>query len=345
MTPMSGEAQSKPDLSKAIKAKLPATLGAQLATLASSPPRGHGWMVETKLDGYRILARVEDGKARLLTRRGHDWTDKMKSLAVAIQNLGIRNGWFDGEIVVMNSLGLPDFNALQNSISNRKNESIVYFMFDAPFYGGFDLRKVPLWSRRAVLQEMLEEQDDHRVRFTESFDAEPAQVLEAARQMGMEGVMVKRLDAPYVSGRTETWLKLKCTLQQELVICGFTSRSGSKQEVGGLLLAYHHKGQLVYAGSVGTGWDSKTGQALLAQLLKLEVGEPPLDPRAVTPDRWSRRAPGSERWVRPELVARVTFTEWTPDGQVRHPSFKGLRQDILAQDVVREALLDVPEQA
>ena len=112
-------------------------------------------MVEMKLDGYRILARVEDGVARLLTRRGHDWTDKMKSLAVAIQSLGIRNGWFDGEIVVMNSRGLPDFNALQNAIGNRKNESIVYFMFDAPFYGGLDLRKVPLWSRRAVLKEML----------------------------------------------------------------------------------------------------------------------------------------------------------------------------------------------
>ena len=149
-------------------------------------------MVEMKLDGYRILARVEDGVARLLTRRGHDWTDKMKSLAVAIQNLGIRNGWFDGEIVVMNSRGLPDFNALQNSIGNRRNESIVYFMFDAPFYGGFDMRNVPLWSRRAVVQEMLEEQDDQRVRFTQSFDAEPARVLEAARQMGMEGVMVKR---------------------------------------------------------------------------------------------------------------------------------------------------------
>jgi len=279
MTPKSAETQSKPDLSKAIKAKLPATLGPQLASLASAPPRGGDWIVEMKLDGYRILARVEDGVARLLTRRGHDWTDKMKSLAVAIQNLGIRNGWFDGEIVVMNSRGLPDFNALQNSIGNRRNESIVYFMFDAPFYGGLDLRKVPLWSRRAVLKEMLEEQDDHRVRFAQSFDAEPAQVLEAARQMAMEGVIAKRRDAPYVSGRTETWLKLKCTLQQEFVICGFTCRSGTKREVGGLLIAYHHEGQLVYAGSVGTGWDSKTGQALLAQLLKLEVGDPPLDPR------------------------------------------------------------------
>jgi bifunctional non-homologous end joining protein LigD len=181
--------------------------------------------------------------ARLLTRRGHDWTDKMKSLAVAIQNLGIRNGWFDGEIVVMDSRGLPDFNALQNSIGNRKNENIVFFMFDAPFYGGFDLRKVPLWSRRAVLKEMLEEQDDNRVRFAQSFNAEPTQVLEAARQMAMEGVMVKRRDSPYVSGRTETWLKLKCTLQQEFVICGFTNRSGTKREVGGLLIAYHHEGQ------------------------------------------------------------------------------------------------------
>lgn len=329
--------KATPDLSRAVKAKLPQQLEPQTATLASKPPAGVGWIVETKLDGYRILARVEDGSARLITRGGHDWTDKMPSLAVAIQDLGIRNAWFDGEIVVMNSKGLPDFNALQNAIgSKRASERIVYFIFDAPYYGGLDTRKVPLWSRRALLQEMLEEQDGHRVRFAQSFDASPAEMLEAARQAGMKGVMLKRADAPYVSGRTDSWLKLKCAMRQDFVICGFTDRSGSKREVGGLLLSYYQDETLRYAGNVGTGWDSKTGLALHAKLATIEVDDAPLDPRTVKPGRWSRRPTGAERWVAPELVVEVAFSEWTPDGQVRHPSFKGLRSDRRAKDVTRE---------
>jgi bifunctional non-homologous end joining protein LigD len=335
MASASGSTRLKPDLAKAVKAKLPAALEPQLATLTSAAPDGPGWVVETKLDGYRMLARVEHGVARLFTRRGHDWTDRMKSLALAVENLGISNGWLDGEIVVMNSHGLPDFNALQNAIGNRRNESIVYFTFDAPFYGGLDLRKVPLWSRRAILQEMLQDRDDERIRFSGSFDVHPLQVLEAARQMGMEGVMLKRLDAPYVSGRSDSWLKLKCTLSQEFVICGFTSRTGSQREVGGLLLGYYQDGVLCYAGSVGTGWGAKVGQALHEELSGLETGQPPLDPRTVTPGRWSRRTPGSERWVKPVLVAEVAFSEWTPDGQVRHPKFKAIRRDTVAEVIGR----------
>ena len=325
------------DLLKAVKAKLPLALQPQLATLASKVPKGTEWIVEMKLDGYRMLACVEEGKARLITRGGHDWTDKMQSLGKAVENLGIRNAWFDGEIVVMNSNGLPDFNALQNAIGNKRSaERIVYFMFDAPYYGGFDMRKVPLWSRREVLQHMLEEQDDDRVRFSQSFTATPAEMLEAARQAGMEGVMLKRMDAPYVSGRSDTWLKLKCSMRQEFVICGFTDRSGSKREVGGLLLSYYQDGTLRYAGNVGTGWDAKTAEALHAKLVAIEVDDAPLDAHTVKPGRWSRRPTGIERWVSPELIAEVAFSEWTPDGQVRHPSFKGLRSDKSARSVSRE---------
>ena len=187
------------DLTKAVKAKLPLSLQPQIATLASKAPTGTGWIVETKLDGYRMLARVEDGKAQLITRGGHDWTDKMQSLGKAVEDLEIKNAWFDGEIVVIGGKGLPDFNDLQNAIGNKRAaERIVYFVFDAPYYGGFDMRKVPLWSRRAVLQDMLEGQDDHRIRFAQSFGASPAEMLEAARQAGLEGVMLKRMDSPYV---------------------------------------------------------------------------------------------------------------------------------------------------
>ena len=326
-----------PDLSNAVQASLPNALKPQLAKLASKPPTGKEWIVETKLDGYRMLARVENGKARLITRGGHDWTDKIKSLGTAVEGLGIKDAWFDGEIVVMNGKGLPDFNALQNAIGNKRSaERIVYFMFDAPYYGGLDLRKVPLWSRRALLQHMLEEQNDHRVRFSQTFTASPAEMLEAARQAGMEGVMLKRMDAPYVSGRSDTWLKLKCSMRQEFVICGFTDRSGSQREVGGLLLSYYEHGTLTYAGNVGTGWDAKTAEALHAKLVAIEMDDAPLDARTVKPGRWSRRPTGTERWVSPELIAEVAFSEWTPDGQVRHPSFTGLRSDRRAKDVARE---------
>ena len=160
----------------------------------------------------------------------------MKPLAAAIESLGIASGWLDGEIVVMNGDGLPDFNALQNAIDNAASEAIEYFVFDLPFHDGNDLRKVPLRARRALLGELLERTPSDRVRLSQAFPATPAQMLEAARSMQLEGIIIKRPDAPYVSQRSETWLKLKCALRQEFVICGFTDRNGARGEVGSLFL-------------------------------------------------------------------------------------------------------------
>ncbi|MDQ6881696.1 MAG: DNA ligase D [Pseudomonadota bacterium] len=329
----------QPDLSNAVKAALPAKLDPQLATLSSTPPAGSGWLVEAKLDGYRIMARIERGKARLLTRGGHDWTGRMSSLAVEVEALGIASGWLDGEIVVMNSAGVPEFNALQTAIDSGSGERIQYFVFDAPFLGGLDLRQVPLWSRRAALKQLFADQPQGRVHYSEDFAIAPAQMLEAACRMGLEGVMAKREDSSYVSSRTGNWLKLKCSLRQEFVVVGFTDRNNSPGEVGGLLLAYHDDGELRYAGSVGTGWDAQTGRDLHARLATLEVKKPVLDAAAVKPGRWSKRSAGSERWVEPRLVAEVSFTEWTAEGHVRHPVFKGLRDDKPAGAVTREAAL------
>ena len=210
-----------PDLSAAVKAALPRTLEPQLATLASTPPSDSGWVVDAKYDGYRVMTRIEAGEARLITRGGHDWTPKMPSLAAAVEALGIKSGWLDGEIVVMSAQGVPNFNALQNAIDKSQNEDIQYFVFDAPFLEGLDLRKVPLWSRRVALKKLFSE-DQPRVHFSQDFELPPAQMLEAACRMGLEGVMAKRRDSTYVSGRTETWLKLKCSLRQEFVVIGFT---------------------------------------------------------------------------------------------------------------------------
>lgn len=324
-----------------MKASLPKTLAPQLATLVDAAPSEAGWIAESKFDGYRMLCRIEGGSARLVTRNGLDWTDKMPSLAAALQQLDIERAWLDGEIVVLNRDGVPDFNALQNAMDARKSEAVVYYLFDAPFVGEYDLRHVPLWARKLVLKRLLERADPERVRFSESLNVPGNQLLQAACQLGLEGVIVKQENAPYVSERTKTWLKLKCGIRQEFVVAGFTDRTGSKTEVGGLLLGYHENGRLRYAGSVGTGWGAKTGRELHRLLVQRQVEKPPFD-EPVKPGRWSRRAKGSERWVKPDMVVEVSFSEWTPEGHVRHPSFKGVRTDKPASQITREPVAIAP---
>jgi bifunctional non-homologous end joining protein LigD len=335
-------ANAAPDLSAAVAAALPARLEPQLATLVAAPPSGD-WIVETKFDGYRLMARIEGGKAKLITRGGHDWTGKMKSLAAAIAALGIDSAWLDGEIVVMGKAGVPEFNALQNAIDAATSDAIEYFVFDLPFHGGRDLRQVPLASRRALLQSLVAPAEGERIRFSQGFPATPAQMLEAAASMQMEGIIIKRPDAAYISGRSESWLKLKCSLRQEFVVCGFTDRANAAAEVGSLLLGYYDDDKvLTYAGNVGTGWNARTGHALHARLRALEVAQPLFDAATIQPGRWSRRTAGGERWVKPELVAEVAFREWTPDDHIRHAVFQGLRGDTPAHAVTRETAREAP---
>ena len=338
-------ARGESSIRGAVKAALPAQIGPQLATLATGVPTKGRWLFEIKFDGYRVMARIDEkGQVALITRGGHDWTDRMPALAKGIRRMGLKATWLDGEIVAFGESGKPEFNALQTALDKRpgSSDAIVYFVFDLPFFAGHDLREAALADRRALLKAVLEEKADEPVRYSADFEADPATILASARQLQLEGVIAKRADAPYVSRRSETWLKLKCKLRQEFVICGYVDRSEGPAQVGSLLLGVHEKpgGELISVGSVGTGWGAEEAKRLKELLAPLETRQPPFGAGTAAdvpkPGRWSRRAAGSERWVKPKLVAEVEFGEWTPDGQIRHAVYAGLREDEAATSVVRE---------
>lgn len=381
---------SEPDLSRARKARQPAEMSPQLATLVSSTPPGE-WISEAKLDGYRLMTRITKGRVQLITRGGHDWTDRMPTLAKALADLNLDSAWLDGEVVVLGPEGAPVFNLLQNAIgrsgrparggaaksgasngakrtnaahgtkaanaANGTNGSsgvaapgeadIVYFLFDVPYLQGHDLREVPLRERRRVLQTLLADQPDDHLRFSEALEAPPNEMLAAACQMRLEGLILKRPDAPYVSTRSDTWVKLKCQLRQEFVVVGFTPRSDAPKGLGSLLLAVRDdqasgrasKGASGwrYAGRVGTGWSLAQGAALRAQLETLAIDKPLFTAEDIQRSHWARRPGGDEHWVRPDMVVEVAFAEWTPDGHIRHAAFQGVREDKPAEEIGMEA--------
>lgn len=339
--PDSVAAQPPPRQTAPPVAALPATFAPQLALLASAVPGQGRWVFETKHDGYRLLARIEGGQVRLVTRNGHDWTARMPQVAQAVAALGADRAWLDGEIVAPGAQGLSDFNALQNAFDGRRTQAVEYRLFDLPFFEGHDLRDTPLAARRELLQRLLQARPQPGLAFStalaEGGAATARRVLQAACKAGLEGVIAKRIDAPYRSTRDASWLKLKCHARQEFVVGGYTLRSGSAQAVGSLVLGVHDEaGRLRHAGSVGTGWDQRTAAALLQRLRPLDTEAPPFTEGARPAGRWSRRGAGLEHWVRPRLVVEVAFGEWTPAGHVRHASFVGLRGDKPARQIVRE---------
>jgi len=312
----------------AVKAKLPLAFAPQLAVLVDEPPAGSGWTYEVKFDGYRLLARIDGDDVRLFTRNGNDWTSRLEALRDEVASLRIASAWLDGEIVVLDANGNPSFQSLQNAFDARKTSDIVYFAFDAPHFGGYDLTRVPLAERRRVLQAALERNPSGFIRFSESFEGPVRRLLDSACDKGLEGLIGKKADAPYASRRSPTWIKLKCTKRQEFVVVGYTDPKGSRTGFGSLLLAVNEGGKLTYAGNVGTGFDQRGLQSLYAKLKALDTVKSALEavPRGV-----------KGHWVRPKLVAEVAFTEWTGDGRIRHPVFHGLRADKDPGAITREA--------
>ncbi|WP_238218322.1 DNA ligase D [Caballeronia novacaledonica] len=315
---------------------LPETIAPQLATLARRPPATGDWRYEIKFDGYRLMCRLDSGRVKLITRGGHDWTEKMRALATAIEEMPVDNAWLDGEVVVLTETGIPDFNALQNAFDRRSTAQLTFFAFDIPFLNGRDLREVPLLQRRELLGALIAHTSSERIRFSESFTEDPQSLLASACRMRLEGIIGKRADAPYRSGRSTDWIKLKCSRRQEFVVGGYTRLAGAKSGMRSLMLGVHERdGSLRFAGTVKAELKPRALAELEKKAVKLICDDPPFyNPPLREKDR-------DFVWLEPELVIEASFLEWTPSGEVRHPVFQGMRDDKPATAVTEETVVDV----
>jgi bifunctional non-homologous end joining protein LigD len=317
----------------ASKSPMPERIDVELATLEGSVPEGREWLHEIKLDGYRLIARIERGKARLITRRHQDWTHRYRSIAQAVGGLAVDSAILDGELVALLPSGLSSFQALQNSDKPAENTRLVYYVFDLLYLDGYDLRRLPLAERKERLRELLDGGEAAELQYSDHIEADGAAFLRESCRLGLEGIISKRRDRPYVAGRSRDWVKVKCLGREELVIGGFTLSTADRRGIGALLVGYFHAGQLVYAGRVGTGFNAQMLLDMRRRLEKLRQEECPF---AEVPRK--ERGP-MVKWVRPELVAEIQFGAWTDGEVLRQPSFQGLREDKAAAEVGRPASL------
>lgn len=312
------------------KAPMAEFVAPQLATLVTEPPAGDEWLHEVKFDGYRMLCHLDRGKVNFWSRNGKDWTEKFPSVAKAVKAVSAATAIFDGEIVVVDKQGRSSFQALQQSMKGGA-AAFVFQIFDLIYLDGFNITRTPLRQRKALLAELLAVANAKGpLRYSDHVEGNGKQFFKQACEFGIEGIVSKLADSPYESTRNRNWQKTKCIKRQEFVIAGYTPSKKGFPGFGSLILGVYEKGKLVYTGRVGTGFSIK--QRLELQKKLDQISQPSM-PFAVKP-----KDPGlrDAHWAKPKLVAEVEFTEWTADGSVRHPSFKGLREDKKATEVVRE---------
>ncbi len=314
-------------------ALLPVFVEPCLATLVEAAPSADGWLHEVKFDGYRLQARLDGRDVELLTRTGLDWTDRFAAVADALRGLGVPSALIDGEVVVEDAAGLSSFGALQAALKAGRSDTMAFYAFDLLYHDGRDLRPLPLRDRKAALADLLAAAPaGGPLRLSEPFDADGPTVARHACRLGMEGIVSKRADRPYRSGRGDDWLKTKCTARQELVVAGYAPSTVVRRAVGSLVLGvYDEAGALRHVGRAGTGYTDAVARELWDALQPHRRADPPFA-EALPPE--SKR--GAVAWVEPVLVAEVELRGWTADGQVRHAAFKGVREDKPAADVRRE---------
>ncbi|HEY4337811.1 MAG TPA: non-homologous end-joining DNA ligase, partial [Puia sp.] len=321
------------------RAAMPVDVSPMLATLVDKPFDKEGWEYEIKWDGYRALAYLKKGKVELRSRNNKSFEkyypvyDELKQWETS--------ALLDGEIVVLNDKGQSNFNALQNWRSEADGE-LIYYVFDLLWLEGKDLTGLPLIERRKLLEGIVPAEGI--VRYSESFNTSGTEFFAAARKMGLEGIMAKKMDSAYTPAvRTREWLKIKTAMRQEVVIGGYTRNEGTSKLFSSLLVGVFEKGKLVYTGKIGTGYTEKMQKDMMKLFKPLEQKQSPFGvvPDVNKPSRFRPDPPDAKAtWLKPKLVCEVSFREMTEDGVMRHPSFEGMREDKGAKEVVRETAVE-----
>lgn len=329
LDPPKPKRRTDPPAKGAKKGSLPASQAPELASLAGEPPDGDKWLSEIKLDGYRLLIWLQNGKATIRTRGGLDWTDRLPAVARETARLGVQSALLDGELVALKEDGASSFPKLQEALSAGRDDRLFFFIFDLLHLDGWDLRPCRLVDRKAALATLSTW--NGMLRYSDHIVGGAAKVYRRACQMKLEGIIAKRADAPYRPGRGKDWLKVKCQGREEFVVLGWTPPGGSRVGFGSLHVGYYDaKGRLYYAGGVGTGFDTRELASLRKRLDDLATDQPP--------ELWMAGDPldRSIHWVQPELIAEVQYVDWSGSGRVRQAVFLGLREDKPAREVVRE---------
>src|SRR5215208_6088899 len=291
-----------------------------LATVRPKPPIGDQWVHEIKYDGYRLQAHVREGKVQLFTRRGHDWTGRFESIALAAWELKTYGAIIDGEVIVPTARGQSDFHALERDLGAGRSDRFVYYTFDLLYLDGLDLRDAALLDRKQVLAELLADAQEP-IRFSEHIAANGARVFQNACKLELEGIVSKRTDGGYRSGRNDTWVKATCRHRDTFAIVGWAEKNG---KFDGVYLGRNDEGELVYGGKVERGFSEEDKRNLLARLEPLRIKKQPIA---------APRSFPKARWVRPAVLVDVEFRGKTGDGLLRHPSYQGVREDLMEAPV------------